>query len=120
MREQLDKSSKTQFDLKQGRGGIADLEFLVQYLALKNAGAKEAVIHYRDNIRQLGTLGAAGCLPQSDASGLQDTYRDYRARLHQLALDRAPPLIDNSDFLQHRESVIELWQRELLQSVGSD
>jgi len=120
MREQLDKSSKTQFDLKQGRGGIADLEFLVQYLALKNAGAKEAVIHYRDNIRQLGTLGAARCLPQSDASGLQDIYRDYRARLHQLALNRAPPLIDNSDFLQHRESVIELWQRELGQSVGSD
>jgi len=113
MRTQLDKTSEDKFDLKQGRGGIADLEFLVQYLALKNAAGNKAVIHYRDNIRQLGTLGAANCLPPSDVSELQQIYREYRARLHQLALDRSPPLVDRDDFASQRESVIALWQREL-------
>ena len=120
MRKQLDKSSGDQFDLKQGRGGITDLEFLVQYLALKNASASEAVIHYRDNIRQLGTLGAANCLPQSDVSELQDIYRDYRARLHQLAMDRAPPLVDGGEFMSQRQFIITIWQRELGQTEGGD
>jgi len=113
MRAQLDKTSDDKFDLKQGRGGIADLEFLVQYLALKNAAGNKAVIHYRDNIRQLGTLGAANCLPSTDVAELQRIYREYRARLHQLALDRSPPLVDSDDFASQRESVIALWQREL-------
>ena len=120
MRKQLDKSSSAQFDLKQGRGGITDLEFLVQYLALKNASDSEAVIHYRDNIRQLGTLGAANCLPQSDVSKLQDIYRDYRARLHQLALDRAPPLVDGGEFGGQRQFVITLWQREMGQTESGN
>jgi glutamate-ammonia-ligase adenylyltransferase len=120
MRKQHDKSSGDQFDLKQGRGGITDLEFLVQYLALKNASDSEAVIHYRDNIRQLGTLGAANCLPQSDVSELQDIYRDYRARLHQLALDRAPPLVDGGEFVSQRQFVNTIWQRELGQIDGGD
>jgi len=113
MRKQHDQSSIDRFDLKQGRGGIADLEFLVQYLALKNAGDSEAVIHYRDNIRQ---LGAANCLIQADASELQDIYRDYRSRLHQLALDRAPSLVEDSEFVRQRQFVIAQWQRQLGQA----
>ena len=34
MRQQLDKSGKL-FDLKQGKGGIVDIEFLVQYGILR-------------------------------------------------------------------------------------
>jgi [glutamine synthetase] adenylyltransferase / [glutamine synthetase]-adenylyl-L-tyrosine phosphorylase len=120
MRKQHDKSSLDRFDLKQGRGGIADLEFLVQYLALKNAVNREAVIYYRDNIRQLGTLGAANCLSQLDVSELQDIYRDYRSRLHQLALDRAPPLVKDSEFVRQRQFVLAQWQRQLAQAENDD
>ena len=113
MRGQLDKSTEALFDLKQGQGGIADLEFLVQYLALRNASGNRAVIHYRDNIRQLGTLAAAACLPSAEVSQLQDIYRSYRARLHKLALDTKPPLIADGDFAGQRRFVADLWQREI-------
>ena len=113
MRGQLDKSTEELFDLKQGLGGIADLEFLVQYLVLKNASGNPAVIHYRDNIRQLGTLAAASCLASADVSQLQDIYRSYRARLHKLALDARPPLIPDEDFAGQRQFVAGLWQREI-------
>jgi len=113
MRQQLDKSTKALFDLKQGTGGIADLEFLVQYLVLRNASGNPAVIHYRDNIRQLGTLAAASCLASAEVSQLQDIYRSYRARLHKLALDDKPPLIADEDFAGQRQFVADLWQREI-------
>ena len=34
MRRELDRSSEANFDLKQGHGGIADIEFVVQYSVL--------------------------------------------------------------------------------------
>ena len=114
MRSQLDKSNTQQFDLTQGAGGIGDIEFLVQYLVLKNAGEHPAVIHYPDNIRQLGTLAASGCLAQADVVRLQEIYKAYRLCLHRLALDEKPPLVSSEDFPEEREFVVQIWQRELV------
>lgn len=113
MRAQLDKSNADEFDLKQGLGGIGDIEFLVQYLVLQNAGEHPAVIHYPDNIRQLGTLGAAGCLSWADMSTLQDVYRRYRHRLHKLLLNERGPYTPAGEFAAERKAIIELWQRLL-------
>lgn len=117
MRKQLDRSTDVDFDLKQGRGGIGDIEFLVQYLVLKNATAHPAVIHYTDNIRQLGTLCAAGCLGDVDAYRLQKIYKDYRLRLHRLALDGRPPIVRNEDFIGERAEVRAIWDREMAESA---
>ena len=114
MRKQLDKSSAQQFDLKQGAGGIGDLEFLVQYIVLKNASEQPAVIHYPDNIRQLGTLAATGCLTEPDVLRLQEIYKVYRHCLHRLALDEQSPLVSSEEFPEEREFVIQIWERELV------
>ncbi len=113
MRKQLDKSSDRDFDLKQGVGGIGDIEFIVQYLVLKNADEHPAVIHYPDNIRQLGTLGAAACLEEADVVRLQEIYKAYRLRLHRLALDEKPPLVPSEEFPDERRFVVGVWEREL-------
>lgn len=111
MRGQLDKSDDDRFDLKQGEGGIGDIEFLVQYLVLKNAHAHPAVIHYPDNIRQLGTLAAARCLDAEDVARLQEIYKRYRLRLHRLALDEKASFASSSDFAGERDFVVSLWNR---------
>ena len=43
MREELDRSDRERFDLKHGRGGIGDIEFLVQYLVLDQAQRRPRV-----------------------------------------------------------------------------
>ena len=113
MRRNLDQSNDTQFDLKQGVGGIGDIEFLVQYLSLKHASDNPAVIFYPDNIRQMGTLAAAGYLSEVDVSQLQEYYRMFRVRQHRLSLDGLPPLIDTSELSAQREFVGSVWEREL-------
>jgi glutamate-ammonia-ligase adenylyltransferase len=113
MREQLDKSSSRQFDLKQGVGGIGDIEFLVQYLVLRNAGAEPSLVHYPDNIRQLGVLEAVGCLTAEDVACLQDAYKSYRLRTHRLSLDGKPPLVPITEFVVERDFVCAVWQREM-------
>ena len=113
MRSQLDQSNDEQFDLKQGRGGIGDIEFLVQFLVLANAGAHPAVIHYPDNIRQLGTLIAAGCLSEGDGERLQEIYKAYRLFMHRLALDGREMVVGDGEFVEERQFVVELWGRVL-------
>ena len=39
MRAELDRSDAARFDLKQGEGGLVDLEFLLQWLVLDRADA---------------------------------------------------------------------------------
>jgi glutamate-ammonia-ligase adenylyltransferase len=109
MRKELDKSDADWFDLKHGSGGIGDIEFLVQYLVLKNAAAHPAVIHYPDNVRQLATLAAAGCLDAKLAFRLQEIYRCYRLQLHHLALNEKPPLAAQAEFALEREAIIAAW-----------
>jgi glutamate-ammonia-ligase adenylyltransferase len=109
MRSKLDTSNNEQFDLKQGRGGVGDIEFLVQFLVLANAATHPAVIHYPDNIRQIGTLIAATCLPETTGDLLQEAYRNYRTRLHRLALDGQVLVAGEDEFCEQRKFVSDLW-----------
>ena len=111
MRDQNDRSTAERFDIKQGRGGIADIEFLVQYLVLSAADGHPALIHYPDNIRQLGTLAAAGLLAEEDSRRLQDIYKAYRSLTHRLALDERPAIVEATEFEDERAFVTTLWER---------
>ncbi len=113
MRDELDRSDDKRFDLKQGRGGIADIEFLVQYLVLRHAAEKPAVIEFTDNIRELDALAAGGVVPGERAARLQEIYRNYRLRQHHLVLDGEPPLVPNDEFAAERAEVTEGWADHL-------
>ena len=113
MRKQLDKSSADAFDLKQGKGGIGDIEFLVQYLVLSNANSHPTLLYYPDNIRQLGVLGAVGLLEPHDVARLQETYRCYRRASHRLALDGKPAIVSAGELTDEREFVCALWDKEM-------
>ncbi len=110
MRKELDRSDKTVFDLKHGRGGLGDIEFLVQYRVLQEASAHPDVIFYSDNIRQLDALVAAGLLEREAGERLQDVYRAYRLHLHHLALDGQQALCDLGRFSAEREFVANIWK----------
>lgn len=113
MRENLDRSEPDTFDLKQGLGGIADIEFIVQYLVLATAREHPAVIHYPDNIRQLATLAASSVIDRATAARLQAIYRAYRLRLHHLSLDGRPPIVPDDEFRAERADVVDTWDRLL-------
>jgi len=113
MREKLDRSDTDHFDLKQGAGGIGDIEFAVQYLVLANADKHPSVFYYSDNIRQLEALAAAGCISERTSSRLQEIYRVFRLRLHHLILDEQEPLLGKHDFADERRFVSDMWRRTL-------
>ena len=113
MRRELDRSEAGRFDLKHGRGGIGDIEFVVQYLVLLNARNFPAVIRFSDNIRQIAALAAVGRLDVQTAARLQDAYREFRRRLHHLTLNDRPPFVGDDELLAERDLVAAVWELHL-------
>ena len=111
MRAELDASTAEVFDLKQGRGGIADIEFMVQYKILANAHRCPTLLTYTDNIRQLDGLEHAGILSVADAARLRSAYRGLRRRIHLLKLQEQPARIPVDEARDDRENVIRVWRR---------
>lgn len=110
MRDNLSKAKPGQFDVKQDAGGIADLEFLVQYWMLKWADRYPEIVTFSDNIRQLESLASGNLVPQSRVDFLVNTYRRYRERLHHLSLNGAKNIVDASEFVDERRGVMAVWE----------
>jgi glutamate-ammonia-ligase adenylyltransferase len=113
MRRHLDKAGAGRFSVKQGEGGLTDIEFITQYLVLRHAHVHPALVEWSDNWRQAEALVAAKILTPGQASVLVDTYREYRAFLHQCDLQQAEPMADDSRFTAARDRVRALWQETL-------
>ncbi len=113
MRANLDKSSATSFDLKQGIGGITDIEFIVQYALLRYSSLHPALCFYSDNIRQLEALDQARLLPDQWGERLSGLYRALRATAHRFALMEQKPMVAQDALVQERQLVQEAWHLTL-------
>ena len=111
MRRELSQAVPGQFDLKQDAGGIADIEFLAQYWALRWAREYPPVARYSDTIRQLESVASADLVPQSTIDALTRAYRAYRACLHHRALDGLSGVVPSGELAAERSAVSEIWNR---------
>jgi glutamate-ammonia-ligase adenylyltransferase len=109
MRDSLDNSKGEEFDLKQGRGGIADIEFMVQYLVLRWAHSFPDLLDWTDNIRLLEGLARNGILERETEQLLADAYRAFRAVAHRNALAELPSLVTGEQLAEERAAVQGLW-----------
>jgi glutamate-ammonia-ligase adenylyltransferase len=117
MRRELSKGgSGTRLDLKQDAGGIADIEFLAQYWALKWARDYPPVAMFSDTIRQLESVASADLVPQATVDVLTAAYRAYRTRTHHLSLAGAGGLVSADEFVAERAAVTAVWDEVMVRS----
>ncbi len=110
MRTELGSSARGDFDLKQDAGGIADIEFMVQYAALRWASRLEDYLDFTDNIRLLEGISEARLMEAEDVELLTDAYRAYRTRVHALALQEETTVKGDGEFDHYRKGVVAIWQ----------
>jgi glutamate-ammonia-ligase adenylyltransferase len=107
----------SRFDLKHDRGGMVDVEFVVQFLVLAHSHRHPELLDGLGNIRLLGIAAELGLLeaPLADASA--DAYRHYRRLQHALRLNGAPVArVAHEEVRTQIDTVLLLWRRVL----GSD
>ncbi|MDZ7747952.1 MAG: bifunctional [glutamate--ammonia ligase]-adenylyl-L-tyrosine phosphorylase/[glutamate--ammonia-ligase] adenylyltransferase [Halofilum sp. (in: g-proteobacteria)] len=120
MVRELARGGADRLDLKQDRGGVADIEFMVQYGVLAGAHATPALVEYTDNIRLLEALAEAGELGADEANLLTDAYRAFRTRIHRLALLDEPALVEpDAELAGYRDAVARIWG-EWLEAAAAD
>ncbi len=101
------------FDLKEGLGGIVDIEFLVQFLILQHSSRHPELGDWSDNVRQIRTLLSIGVLDQITAHRLKGTYLAYRIMAHHLTLQEKPALIAKTQLRTERRRIAAIWNRFL-------
>jgi [glutamine synthetase] adenylyltransferase / [glutamine synthetase]-adenylyl-L-tyrosine phosphorylase len=112
MRAELARGREGAFDLKQDRGGITDIEFIVQYGVLAWARDFPELTHYPDNIRILEQFERCSLLPAEEARLLTEAYRHLRGKIHRLALQGHQALLeDASSSRVYIDGVSRIWDR---------
>ncbi len=95
-------------DLKHSRGGMVDIEFLVQYWVLLHANSLDTDCLSSDNISLLDALLRLNRIPAS-AAELVDIYRNYHRLLHQAVLQDQAAEVDAGVIAAQLERVTNCW-----------
>lgn len=126
-RKMLDAHPNTTslFDIKHDRGGIIDVEFIVQFLVLGHAHQHPQLTGNIGNIALLKLAGELGLIPSELANTVLTAYREFRRLQHQLRLNGTPQFLGGSsakgisqkyarvpdnNLTDARQAVLQLWE----------
>ena len=87
MERELAGDEREGFNIKTGRGGIVDIEFLTQMLQLRHGTAAPSV-RKRATRHALAALAEAGVVPPEDAAALLQSYAFLRTLTNRLRIER--------------------------------
>ena len=110
MRDALATKESNKFDLKQSKGGIADIEFIVQFGVLAQAAKNAALTTYTDNVRLLEGLQEDGFMSKTEAEILKTAYCTYRDHGHKLVLQGERAVINEAEVVEMSKQVEQIWQ----------
>jgi [glutamine synthetase] adenylyltransferase / [glutamine synthetase]-adenylyl-L-tyrosine phosphorylase len=99
------------FDVKQGEGGIIDVEFIVQYLVLLHARNHPQLTENRGNIALLAVLAEFGYLDAVLAEKVADAYRQYRKIIHSTKLQAREATVPQVEVAAYQAAVVQLWRQ---------
>jgi glutamate-ammonia-ligase adenylyltransferase len=119
MHAHLEKRESGRFDLKQGAGGMTDLEFITQYLVLREAAREPALVEWPDNRRQLEALARVGVISAETEAQLVAIYDAYRAWFHARDLQQGDGLAGADQFAEQRSQITALWRRLVVEEAAT-
>ncbi|RPI46290.1 MAG: bifunctional [glutamate--ammonia ligase]-adenylyl-L-tyrosine phosphorylase/[glutamate--ammonia-ligase] adenylyltransferase [Betaproteobacteria bacterium] len=99
------------FDLKHDRGGIIDVEFIVQYLVLAHASVHAELTANSGNLALILRSAQLGLIPLNLAQAVHAAYRTYRKLQHGLRLrGERYARIETASVAPQIEAVRRLWE----------
>lgn len=120
------------FDIKHDRGGIIDVEFIVQYLILGHANEHPSLTDNIGNIALLKRAAELGLIDTTHAKQVRTAYRQFRRLQHKLRLNGSTDLtgavteqnrknqatqpfarIEANTLSEARTAVLQLWETVL-------
>ncbi|TDR81989.1 bifunctional [glutamate--ammonia ligase]-adenylyl-L-tyrosine phosphorylase/[glutamate--ammonia-ligase] adenylyltransferase [Paludibacterium purpuratum] len=97
-------------DVKHARGGLVDIEFIIQHLILAHADKLPALTANTGTIALLAVAAQAGLIPTDLAEAARQTYRYCRRLQHAARLNEARRCEVTAELEQHYRQAWALWQ----------
>ena len=113
-RGERDRSDAHRFDLKQGAGGLVDIEFLLQGLVLLHAPRHAALLASGNSAELIAAAAAAGVLPAAHAESLAQAHAALLARSIGCTLDGRPRVVARSEAVEAEAARV----REVAEACG--
>ncbi|KLT72838.1 glutamine-synthetase adenylyltransferase [Neisseria arctica] len=112
MREKMFATHPPQeYNVKYARGGVVDVEFIVQYLILAYSGEHPLLLDNYGNIALLNIAADAGLISHTLAEQARTAYRFYRQQQHNTKLRDAEKVEVTEEVQAYYQSVRDLWQQ---------
>ena len=96
-------------NVKYARGGVVDVEFIVQYLVLAHSHEAPELLENYGNIALLGMAAQRGFIPPAQATAAQNAYRRYRQIQHNKKLRDLSRVAVDEKLLADYQAVRALW-----------
>ncbi len=112
MRNHLDKSTSELVDIKQGSGGLVDIEFLAQYLVLAHSHQFGGLTERCDNLGIFNLLTRFKILTETERDLLVNCYQKLRGYSHKATL-QDDALLVAQPLLTESSQVVALWKKLL-------
>jgi glutamate-ammonia-ligase adenylyltransferase len=97
------------FDIKHDKGGMVDIEFMVQFLVLAYAATYPELTANSGNLALLQQAAKLGLIEQEISLAVQEIYRSLRLLQHKMRLNsNAPCRLDAKEI--NTEPVLKLWK----------
>ncbi|MDA8214554.1 MAG: bifunctional [glutamate--ammonia ligase]-adenylyl-L-tyrosine phosphorylase/[glutamate--ammonia-ligase] adenylyltransferase [Nitrospiraceae bacterium] len=113
IQRELSKETSGTYDIKLGSGGLEELEFIVQYLQLRNC-KKHPQLLVQGTLDGISRLNKNGIMKNNDAMMLKETYIFYRTIETILRLRNESFLKEDSSTLQSLANFMNMDGGEIL------
>ena len=111
-RQERDRSTAEQVDLKQGAGALLDLECLLQWMVLLHAAVHPSLLHSGNSATLIDIAADCGLLDADFQRALIDAHTELIALSLRCTLDARPRVVPrSSDLQQHLDAVIDCARR---------
>jgi len=108
------------FDVKHDRGGMVDVEFIVQFLVLAYAHEHHQLVRNAGNIALLQIAGDLKLIDAALAHEVADAYRTFRSIQHRLRLNGAQRArVERVEVEREAAAVTRLWASVFTPSRGA-
>ena len=115
MRQKITKSHLNNsrfFDIKYDKGGMVDIEFIVQTIVLRYSSTHSSFTKNVGNINLLHSFAETKVLPVQLTKKITKIYAKYRTLQHKYRLKGIESVrVDKENFVNDRRCVNELWDR---------
>lgn len=114
MRDHLTQGTADIFDLKQDNGGIADIEFIAQFLVLAYSHQYPNLMVFSDNVGVFKQAALDNLIDKEQQLTLSSAYQSYRHKGHRLVLNDLKNQTSEKEFESQRLAVSKIWRQLLL------